>query len=124
VSKLLHNPIYLMTYLSNRKKKAIKITKKPKNRFVQTNHAHKFLNVGEYTVYNRFRETKDIYIKVDGEFFPVQDSTVSVVDFDKLKKGTHIVQPDVSGQVCEFCLGTYRVQNNEVCERCRKICGG
>ena len=32
-------------------------------------------------------------------------------------------KPPVSGQVCDFCLDTYRVQTHEVCERCRKICG-
>lgn len=32
-------------------------------------------------------------------------------------------QPLVSGQVCDFCLDTYRVQTHEVCERCRKLCG-
>lgn len=32
-------------------------------------------------------------------------------------------QPRVIGSVCDFCGDTYRVQQHNVCEPCRKICG-
>jgi hypothetical protein len=31
--------------------------------------------------------------------------------------------PPVSKSVCDFCEETYRVQQHNVCERCRKILG-
>ena len=58
-----------------------KVTTDPGQRFVKSNHAHKFLDCGPFTVNKRLTELHQVYIKTRGRYYPVQFAVVKVVDF-------------------------------------------